>query len=350
VPSESDINLFLRNLPKAELHLHLEGMLLPQRVMSLARKYSVPLDSDELNSRYNLRSFSQFIELYKWATSFLCEPEDYALLAQDAVSALQEQGVVYAEITLSVGVMLLRKQNVAANFAALREVFHNNSQAGPKPGNSPQVQFIFDAVRQFGPAPAMEVALLAAELKNEGVVAFGLGGDELSLPLSNFLPIYRFAEEHGLHLLAHAGETGGPEQIQDAIELLHAERIGHGIAAIRSPAVMNTLAERKIPLEICPTSNLRTNALSIQLISAHARLAHHPLPKFFRLGIPVTLSTDDPAMFHTTLPEEYSATLQMGLTLDDLLAINRTAFEHAFLPDSSRQSFLAQLHSFSPPS
>ena len=345
MPSTVDTNEFLRQLPKAELHLHLEGMLTPQRVQSLAKKYSVSLDSDELASRYNLRGFTQFLELYKWATSFLREPADYAQLAQDAATALHEQGVVYAEITLSVGVMLLRKQNVAANFRALKEVFDRNAAAN----TGPQVQFIFDAVRQFGPAPAMEVARAAAELKNEGVVAFGLGGDELSLPLSNFRPIYKFAAEQGLHLLAHAGETGGPEQIQDAIDILHAERIGHGIAAIRSSPLMHTLANRKIPLEICPTSNLRTNALSIQLSSAHSKLAHHPLPKFFRSGIPVTISTDDPAMFNTTLLGEYSAALQMGLSLDELLTVNRAAFEHSFLLEPARQSFLAQLASYSAP-
>lgn len=337
--SKSETSRFLRRIAKAELHLHLEGMLQPHRVTSLAKKYSVAVEDDELASRYNLRGFSQFLELFKWATSFLREPDDYAQLAQDAATALHQQCVVYAEITLSIGVMRLRKQNVSANFAALREVFARNHAAG----TGPQVQFIFDAVRQFGPAPAMEVARLAAEHRNEAVVAFGLGGDELSIPLSDFRKAYAYAAQHGLHLVAHAGETGGPEQIQDAIELLNVERIGHGIAAIRSPALMNTLVTRKIPLEICLTSNLCTNALSIQLNSAHSRIALHPLAKFFRHGIPVTLSTDDPAMFHTTLSEEYSAATQTGLSLDDLVAINRTAFEYAFLPQTTRQDFLARL-------
>jgi aminodeoxyfutalosine deaminase len=343
VTSAFEIKALLRKLPKAELHLHLEGTLLPHRVMSLAQKYSVPLEWDEIHSRYSLRGFTQFLELFKWATSFLREPADYALLARDAAAALHEQGVVYAEMTLSVGVMILRKQNVAANFAALSDVFRSYAQSG----KGPQVQFVFDAVRQFGPAPAMEVALIAAELRDEGVVAFGLGGDELSLPFSEFRRVYRFASEHGLHLLAHAGETGGPDQIHEAIDVLGAERIGHGIAAIRSAALMNSLANRKIPLEICPTSNLRTNALNIQLNSAHCKLAHHPLPKFLRNGIPVTLSTDDPAMFNTTLLEEYLSALEMGLSLNDLLLINRTAFQHAFLSDSARQSFLSNLQPFS---
>ena len=339
MPPASETKLLLRNLPKAELHLHLEGTLAPHRVMSLAQKYSVPLDWNEIHSRYTTRGFAQFLELYKWATSFLREPEDYAQLAEDAATALHGQGVVYAEVTLSIGVMLLRNQNVAANFQALRDVFRRRAASG----TGPQVQFIFDAVRQFGAVPAMEVARIAAELRNEGVVAFGLGGDELSLPLLDFRAAYAHAAHHSLHLVAHAGETGGPDQIQDAIDILGAERIGHGIAAIRSAVLMNTLAERQIPLEICPASNLRTNALNIQLNSATADLSQHPLPKLFRHGIPVTLSTDDPAMFHTTLLEEFSAALSMGLTLDNLLQINRNAFEHAFLPAPSRQSFLALL-------
>src|ERR1700749_4157294 len=151
-------------------------MLQPHRVKSFAKKYSVSLEDDELASRYDLRGFSQFLELFKWATSFLREPGDYAQLAQDAATALHEQHVLYAEITLSIGVMLLRKQNVAANFAALREVFARNHAAG----TGPQVQFIFDAVRQFGPTAAMEVARLAPQQRNAAVVGFGFGRGRLS--------------------------------------------------------------------------------------------------------------------------------------------------------------------------
>jgi adenosine deaminase len=322
--------------PKAELHLHLEGMLTPDRVAALGKKYSLSVSAEELRSRYALRGFSQFLELYKWATAFLREPQDYAALAEDAVSALRRQNVVYAEITLSAGVMLLRKQNVSANFFALKKVF----QAHEAAGTGPKVQFIFDAVRQFGAAPALEIARVASSLRTDGVVAFGLGGDELSLPFSDFRAAYRLAADNALHLVAHAGETGSPEQIKDAIDLLGAERIGHGIAAIRSSAVMNMLADRRIPLEICPTSNLLTNALNIQLNTTHAKLAQHPLPKLFRHGIPVTISTDDPAMFHTTLADEYAAASEMGLSREELLAITRASFQHAFLPQVEKESYL----------
>src|SRR5215469_7673228 len=217
VTSNSNLKNFFSKLPKAELHLHLEGMLAPNRVADLARKYNVPLDP---------------------------------------------------------GVMLLRKQDVRANFHAIREVFTRSHAAG----QGPRVQYVFDAVRQFGPEPALEVIERAAELRSEGVAAFGLGGDELSVPLADFQPVYLQARKEKLRLLVHAGETGGSQQIRDAIDLLGAERIGHGIAAIRDPNLMVLLAQRKIPLEICPTSNLRTKALNIQLNAADPNIQDHPLP------------------------------------------------------------------------
>jgi adenosine deaminase len=325
-------------MPKAELHLHLEGTLLPHRVMALAQKYSIPLDWSEIHDSYNIRGFMQFLELYKWATSFLREPEDYAQLAQDAATELHSQGIIYAEITLSAGVMLLRKQDVRENLLAIRGAFERCE----KSGTGPKTNFILDAVRQFGAGPAMEVARVAVDLAQEDVVAFGLGGDELSLPLADFRSAFAYAGENGLHLVCHAGETGGPEQIKDAIDVLHAERIGHGIAAYRSPALMNQLAERGIPLEICPTSNLRTGAIDIQLNAANAQLSHHPLPTLLRHGIPVTISTDDPSMFHTTLAEEYSACARMGLKLHELVMIQQTAFEHAFVRDELRRELKDQ--------
>jgi len=339
VASHSELESFFRKLPKAELHLHLEGVLSPHRVADLARKYHVELSSDGIQRRYGAWGFSQFLELYKWATSFLREPEDYARLAEDAARGLKREGVAYAEVTLSIGVMLLRKQDVRANFRAIRREFMRLRATG----EGPRVQFVFDAVRQFGPSPAMDVAELAAEFRPEGVVAFGLGGDELSLPLADFEPVYARASKKGLRLLVHAGETGNSQQIRDAIDLLGAERIGHGIAAIRDRNLMTLLCERKIPLEICPTSNLRTKALSIQLNGADPKIIDHPLPKLFRAGVPVSLSTDDPAMFQTSLTDEYLHAHQMGLSIEELLRINRGAFEQSFLSQEERESYLASL-------
>ena len=163
-------------------------------------------------------------------------------------------------------------------------------------------------------------------------MAFGIGGDELSVPTKEFRPIYDRAAQLGLHRLMHAGEVGGPELIREAIEILGAERIGHGIAAIHDPELMDLLAERKIPLEICPASNMKTAALARQLRRENVAIEDHPLPKLLRHGIPIVLSTDDPAMFHTTLNEEYANAARMGLREDELNRIVEMGFQYAFLP------------------
>ncbi len=183
----------------------------------------------------------------------------------------------------------------------------------------------------------MEVVESARRCGSSAVVAFGIGGDELSVPTEAFRAVYERAAEIGLHRLMHAGEVGGPEKIREAIELLGAERIGHGIAAINDPELMDLLAERRIPLEVCLGSNLKTGALALQLRRAEAKIEDHPLPKLLRHGIPIVLSTDDPAMFHTTLQTEYENALRMGLQEDELARIVEMGFKYAFSSAGERR-------------
>jgi len=184
----------------------------------------------------------------------------------------------------------------------------------------------------------MEVVQAAKTCESKGIVAFGIGGDELQVETAAFRPVYERAAELGLHRLIHAGEVGGPERIREAVQLLEVERIGHGIAAIKDRVLMDLLAERKIPLEICPQSNVRTGALARQFSREHVRIAEHPLPAFLRHGIPVVLSTDDPALFHTTLRDEYDAAKQMGLEDSELEQICEMGFQYAFGPASKRRT------------
>jgi len=322
----------LLQLPKAELHVHLEGCMTPALLVELAEKHGEKLEREDVEERYNTRTFLEFLELFKWATSYLREPEDYARLAELTAVRLIAQNCEYAELTLSVGIMLLRKQNVERNLAAI-------SEATRKSGL--RIQWIFDAVRQFGPDKAMDVARLAAQMKSEGVIAFGMGGDEESLPAADFRGVYDYVAGAGLHRVVHAGETGGPEAVRDAVEILGAERIGHGIASIRDAKLMDILIERQIPLEICPKSNLCTGALAKLLGAQKASLEDHPLPKFIARGVPVTLATDDPAMFRTNLDETYSlAATKSGLTRTQLVAIAEAGFRHAFLPAAEKQAVL----------
>ena len=320
----------LQSLPKAELHLHLEGSIQPRTVCALAARHSVSISEGEVLQRYAYHDFLGFLEAFKWVTSFLRDPQDYAVITRDLAEQLLSQNIVYAEVTISVGVMLLRKQSPEANFAAILRAAEDFSKRGLR------MNWIFDAVRQFGPDAAVRVLQAAQSCACSAIVAFGIGGDELSVATAEFRPVYDKAAQFGLHRLMHAGEVGGPEKIREAVELLGAERIGHGIAAVHDPALMDLLAERRIALEICPQSNLRTGALALQLRGTQVSIEEHPLPKLLRHGIPVVLSTDDPAMFHTDLLTEYANAGAMGLTQGELLALAQMSFDYAFTDEQSR--------------
>ena len=318
--------------PKAELHLHLEGAIQPRTAITLMARHGVKANEQEVRQRYAFRNFPEFLETFKWLTSFLREPQDYALVAQELAEHLLTQNVVYAEVTLSVGVMLLRKQQPQANFEALLRAIEPFERRGLR------LRWVFDAVRQFGAEAAMAVVESARSCNSKAIVAFGIGGDELQVPTVEFRPVYDRAAELGLHRLIHAGEVGGPDKIREAVELLGVERIGHGIAAIKDSSLMDLLTARRIPLEICPQSNIKTGALARQLARDAVRIEDHPLPALFRHGIPVVLSTDDPALFRTHLRNEYSHAAQMGLQENELEQICSMGFQHAFQPNAKSRT------------
>jgi aminodeoxyfutalosine deaminase len=321
-------------LPKAELHLHLEGSIRPETAVELAGRHDVKLTADDVAARYNYSNFAGFIEAFKWVTSFLRDPEDYALITRRLAEELVRQSVVYAEVTISAGVMLRRMQNVEANFTAIRET------AESVPFRRLRTGWIVDAARQFGPEAAMEVARCAAKLHHSGVIAFGMGGDELAFPAVNFRPAFDLARGEGLRVVCHAGEIGGPESVREAIDILGAERVGHGIAAMNDPALAESLALRHVVLENCPSSNLCTGALAKQTGNPNATLADHPLAKLMAQGVLVTLSTDDPAMFHTDLLTEYSHAASLGLSNAQLLQLAEQSFSASFLPPIEKRQLL----------
>ncbi|HXR10486.1 MAG TPA: adenosine deaminase [Candidatus Acidoferrales bacterium] len=324
----------LDTLPKAELHLHLEGSIRPGTAVELAERHGVKLTAEDVTARYNYSNFAGFIEAFKWVTSFLRDPEDYALITRKLAEELVRQNVVYAEITISAGVMLRRMQNVEANFTAVREASESVLFSRLRTG------WIVDAARQFGPEAAMEVARCAAKLHRSGVVAFGMGGDELAFPTVNFRPAFDLARSEGLRIVCHAGEIGGPESVREAVEILGAERVGHGMAVMHDPALADSLATRRVVLEICPSSNLCTGALAKQTGNPNASLADHPLAKLIAQGLLITLSTDDPAMFHTDLLTEYSHAASLGLSNSQLLQLAEQSFSAAFLPPIEKRQLL----------
>ncbi len=306
---------FLRSLAKAELHVHLEGSITPETVLELEPS----LTREEVLARYRYDNFPGFLDAYKWVNHFLRTPDDYALITRRLLRALAEQGVHYAEINLSIGVLLWRNQEFEPNFAAIAAA----AADGPIPA-----RFIFDAVRQFGLDPAWKVARLAAANRHRGVIGFGIGGDEARGPAHLFHEVFAFAREAGLHILPHAGESGGPESVWSALEG-GAARIGHGIRAIEDPSLVKHLRDHRIPLEISISSNLCTGVV--------ASLDQHPVRRLYDAGVPITLNTDDPPMFHTTLLNEYLiAHRHFGFSRDELrqLAQNSLNFALDYHPPS----------------
>ncbi len=298
---------------KAELHLHLEGAVEPETLREIDP--SIGLSPDQIRQRYCYHDFPGFLECYKWVTGYLNGPASYSLAARRLLESLQRQGVTYAEINLSVGVMTLRAQDV---HGIVRAVRRECDEAGLPVG------FIFDAVRHFGPVAARVVAELAVDLKDEGVVGFGVGGDELRGPVHWFAGCFEYARSHGLRIAPHAGETGGPDSIRAALDL-GAGRIGHGIRAVEDRDLQRRLRDEGIPLEVCISSNLATGVVR--------SLEAHPLRKLFDAGVPIVLNTDDPAMFHTTLLKEYElAATAFGFSESELKLLAENSLRHAFQP------------------
>jgi adenosine deaminase len=333
----TDFPSLLQALPKAELHVHLEGSIRPRTVVELAARHGVELTEQEAAARYRYTDFAGFLDAFKWVTAFLREPADYALITRRLGEELLAQNVVYAEVITAVGVMLWRNQDADANFAAMAEA------AQLFEGQGLLMRWLPDAAWQFGPQAALAVARRVAGWKSLGAIGFGMGGDELMYPYELFRSAFQHAAKHGLRRTAHAGEVGPPQRVRDAVELLGAERIGHGIATMRDPALAELLMARRIALEVCPVSNICTGALAKQLGQASATLAEHPLKRLVASGVPVTLSTDDPAMFHTDLVSEYAnCRAQMAFSAAEVVRLIEASFEHAFLNAEQRAAYLSR--------
>jgi adenosine deaminase/aminodeoxyfutalosine deaminase len=300
---------FAAQLPKAELHLHLEGSVDAETLHELDP--ATPLE--ELRALYPYPDFNAFLKTFGAVVTRLARPEDYALVTRRLLERLAAQNVRYAEIIIAAGVVLWKKQEFGPVFDAI----HDAARGSPV-----EVRWILDAVRQFGVEPAWDVARLAAARQDRGVVAIGIGGSEERGPAEWFKEVFAFAKSAGLHLTAHAGESAGPESVWEAL-ILGAERIGHGIAAVRDRGLLRHLRERDIPLEIAITSNLVTGVVK--------RLEDHPMRALYDAGVPIVLNTDDPAMFGCTLTDEYRlAARAFGFSEAELRGIAENGFRYAF--------------------
>jgi aminodeoxyfutalosine deaminase len=325
---------FIHSLPKAELHLHLEGSVKPETLVELRRRHGKKSTLSDVEVLYQYKDFAGFLMAFKTLTEDIQTPEDYELITYRLMELLKTENVLHAEIYVSVGVCLWRKQDFDAIFGGL--------ERGRERGEHDfgvSLLWIFDAVRQFGPGAALDVFGLAARFHDRNVIGVGIGGDEQKAPPELFREAYAFAADQRLRLTAHAGETAGPESIWGALNL-GAERIGHGLTAYQDSELIEELATRQIPVEICLTSNLRTGCC--------AKISDHPVRRYFDQGLMLTLNTDDPAMFGTTLAREYElAQTEFGFTDEHLRELARNSFEASFLPAEKKVHFLNLLDSAS---
>jgi adenosine deaminase/aminodeoxyfutalosine deaminase len=334
-----DIASFIRRLPKAELHIHLEGTILPSTLVELSARHDArPLTLPEARTLYHFTDFTGFLEAFKAVTRLLLDPEDYELAAWRMMEHLAAQGVVHAEVFISVGVINMWRNHDPAAFDPIFTALERARERAERDlGLS--VYWLFDAVRHFTVEEAERVFLKAAELKatHPSVVGIGLGGDERRTGSTPFRACFAKAAQAGLRLTNHAGETTGPEAIREALAI-GSERIGHALSAVRDFYLMEELKERRIPLELNPTSNVRTGVCT--------SLTDHPLKKYFKAGLLVTINSDDPAFFGSDLANEYLlAHTELGFTRDELRQLAANSIHASFLPTPAKVDLLFRIDS-----
>ena len=343
----------LEKLPKAELHVHLRGAIplpvlrrlmakygsstvtarAPERLRQFwsGRPHLMPFltpsgwDDDDLHNLFAYDDFDDFLATYAFTGCFFQEPDDLRELIHGVLSDLRRQRIVYAEVTCSVREYLLQGLTLDEVVEGLETV--------TVPGL--HHRWIVDCVRDFGPEAAVELVQQIAALGPEKVVGITIGGSEHRWPPERFAAAYREAEKVGWRKSVHAGEALGAQSVRNALDVLGAERIGHGIRAVEDPDLVQRLADEQIPLEISPTSNLYTGVVGFY--------HEHPLPQLHAAGVPLSVSTDDPTFFHTTLVEELIHVHDMGLDEAEILELVRNGFRQAFLEPTVKQAYLDDL-------
>jgi adenosine deaminase len=334
----SDLDSFIAGLPKAELHVHHVGSASPRIVAELAARHAgstpVPADPDLLAEYFTFTDFAHFIEVYLSVVDLIRDPEDIWTLTYEIARELAAQQVRYAELTLTPYSSIVRGIAATAYCEAVEDARRRAAT-----DHGVQLRWCFDIPGEAG-IPAAELTLdVALRHRPDGLVSFGLGGPEAGVSREQFAPYFDQARAAGLHSVPHAGESTGPETIWDAITHLGAERIGHGIAAARDERLMTYLREQHIPLEVCPTSNVRTRSVP--------SLAEHPLPVLVAAGVPVSINSDDPPMFSTTLDNEYRIAADLlGLHAPGVAELARAAVRASFMDQPDQAALLDEIDAY----
>jgi adenosine deaminase len=326
---------FVRKMPKVELHVHLEGSIRPETVLKLAHRHGVELPADSvegLREWYVFRDFPHFVEIYVAVSKLVRTPDDVELIAREFLDGQYEQNVLHSEITYTAST--IEKYNgipwPEQRGALRRAKEYGEKELGVSCG------FILDIVRGDPPERGLEVAKWAVEAQGDVVCALGLAGEECRQPASYYREALDYAHKAGLPVAPHAGETKGPESLWDALEGTEPARIGHGVRCLEDPKLVKRLRDSQIPLEVCPTSNVR--------LGVFPSLAEHPIARMLDEGLYVTVNSDDPPMFNTTLTDELIAvSREFEFDEDILWTLTLNAANAAFLPDERKRELVARL-------
>lgn len=335
----TDLASFIAGLPKAELHVHHVGSASPRIVAELAARHPgvVPADEADLARFFEFRDFAHFIELYLAVVDLIRTPEDIRLLTYEVAREMAEgQSLRYAELTCTPYTSAIRGIPIEAYSEAIED-----ARVAAERDFGLRLRWIYDIPGESG-LPAADATLdYALNHPTDGLVAFGLGGPEVGVPRPQFQPHFDAARAAGLRSVPHAGETTGPETVWDAVRLLGAERIGHGTSAAQDPALLAHLAEQRIPLEVCPSSNVATRAV--------ASLAEHPITAFRDAGVVITVNSDDPPMFGTTLNREYEIAADLlGLDEDGVRDLAKQAVRASFADQAFQDDLCAEIDAYRP--
>ncbi|MDP9092023.1 MAG: adenosine deaminase [Actinomycetota bacterium] len=334
----TDLRTFIAGLPKAELHVHHVGSASPRIVAELAARYEgstpVPADQGLLADYFTFTNFGHFIEVYLSVVDLIRDVQDIWTLTYEIARDMAGQQIRYAELTLTPYSSIVRGIAAQAYCEAVEDARRRAAA-----DHGVQLQWCFDIPGEAG-LPSAELTLeVALKLRPDGLVSFGLGGPETGVPRAQFAPYFDQARAAGLHSVPHAGESTGPETIWDSLTHLGAERIGHGIAAAQDERLMDHLREHQITLEVCPTSNVRTRSV--------ASIGEHPLGRLVAAGVPVTINSDDPPMFSTTLNNEYAIAAEL-LALDSVgvADLARAAVRASFMDAYGKSTLLAAIDDY----
>ncbi|MFB7865818.1 adenosine deaminase [Streptomyces sp. NPDC056069] len=333
----TDLHSFIAGLPKAELHVHHVGSASPRIVSELAARHpdsKVPTDPDALADYFTFTDFAHFIEVYLSVVDLVRTPEDVRLLTYEVARDMARQNIRYAELTITPYSSTRRGIDEHAFMAAIED-----ARVAAEKELGVILRWCFDIPGEAGLEAAEETARLAVDLHPEGLVSFGLGGPEIGVPRPQFKPYFDRARAAGLRSVPHAGETTGPQTVWDALNDLGAERIGHGTSSVQDPELLKHLAEHRIALEVCPTSNIATRAVE--------RLEDHPLRQMVEAGVLVTINSDDPPMFGSDLNNEYAVAARL-LDLDEggLAALAKNAVEASFLDEAGKARIIEEIDTY----